>query len=186
MSRNLVQAFFSKLTLFCRGTEHFTCTVELTCSLVTLVNIRQSWTTKSIARRQITLAILIQQLGTPAPFKADRIFNVAIDRISVGIDEHQHKFCVAHATFYFKGRHSTMNQFGNMLVHEHILHRKRIFGRIHIAVLLHPVIPAARLQTFAPIAAHPKHKRAKIAIGSMYGAHIPVNEIFQLHTRRFL
>ncbi len=157
MGRNLSQSFIPELPLFRRRAEYFACAIKFACSLIAFINVGQTWAAKRITGGKIALAVVVQQLGIPAPFKADRIGNVPVDRVAVRIDQHQHKLRVAHAPLDFKRRYSTMNQFGNVFVHEHILDGKRIFGRIHVAVLLHPVVPAARLQALAPIAAHSKH-----------------------------
>ncbi|MNI29285.1 hypothetical protein D3C73_831000 [compost metagenome] len=179
---DLCKALVTQLTLFCWRTEYLACAIKFSRSLITLVNVRKARLTKGIRRRKVTLAVLMQQLGILAAVKSCRILDIAINCISICLNKHQHEACIPHTSFDFEGSYSTMDQFRNMLVHEHIFSCQRIFRRIDVAVFFYMIVPTAWLQTSPPVAAHTEHHRADVAIGSMSRAHISMDEIFKLHT----
>ncbi|MNN05353.1 hypothetical protein D3C81_1181100 [compost metagenome] len=172
-----LNALLAKLPLLCRRAEHLARAVELARPFISPVDVGQPRTAKRVPCREITLAVFVQQLRVPAAIKANRIVDVAIDRVPIRLHEHDDECRVTHASFDLEGGNPTVDELRNVLVHEHVFDGQRVFRRIDVAVFFHTIIPTARLQAFAPVATHAEHHRAKIAVRPMHRAHIPMHEV---------
>ena len=123
---------------------------------------------------------------------AERIGNVAVDRLAVGAHDAADELRRAHASLDLEGVNACLNELGDVAIHAHVLQGElvRAFA-LGIQDLARRLVdqfirPAAGLQTAAAVAALTEEHARMDALAALGHAHVAVHEVFDFEPRTFL